>query len=142
MSPLPFEPTSVRTSSDGMIAMWQQSSVVYTRVRGNFCRDHAQQLIKYVDAALAKNAGLIEQYHDWGDMTGYDLMSQKDLTLWTIGIRQRIKNLTILVHSPVVQMGVKLANAPLRGMIHMCESRHDFEALLNARLKRSIPKTA
>jgi hypothetical protein len=133
---LPFEPSSVRTSANGIISLWSRPPIAYTRVKGHFPREHAGHLIKLVDSVVAAGSS-VEQFHDWGDMTSYDMSSQTDLTMWTVKIRRNVRALTILVHSPLVIAGVRMANSMLKGMIHVCQDRQEFEQILVARLNRA-----
>ena len=131
---LPFEPSSVRTAPNGMIALWSEGPILYTRVRGHFTREQADQLMKLGNEAMAKH-GALESFHDWGDMTGFDLACQTDLTVWSLKERRKMKRLTILVKMPVVMMGVRVANAALKGLIQVCENQSDFNAALSQRVR-------
>ena len=125
----------MRTSPSGMIALWSEGPLLYTRVRGTFTREQAGQIIRLGNDLAAKH-GVIEQFHDWSDMTGFEVACQTDLTMWTLKERRRIKRLTILVHQPVVAMGVRVANAALKGLIHVCEDQAEFTSVLNQRVRQ------
>ena len=89
---------------------------------GYLHHEFARQIIRVLNGAQ----GSICQFHDWSEMVGFDTRCQRDLTAWHVRNRERLTCLHILTKSPIVRMGVSVANVPLRGFIHLCESRQSM----------------
>ena len=100
--------------------LWRpRNHVIVMQASGYLHHEFARQIIR----ALNGTQGTICQFHDWSEMVGFDTRCQRDLTAWHVRHRDRLACLHILTKSAIVRMGVSVANVPLRGFIHLCESR-------------------
>lgn len=101
--------------------------VLVTEVVGYLSHEFALAVLGHLDTF--RNARLPAlQFHDWFGVTGYDIRAQRDLTTWHARHRADVEGLEIGVRSPMLRMGVTVANLPLRGLIRLHEDESAFSA--------------
>ena len=80
----------------------------------------------------------VEHFHDWLEITGFDIRCQRDLTAWHVTHHARVARLDIAAHSALVRMGVAVANVALKGTIRLYDQLGTFEAEVE-RILRETP---
>lgn len=111
-------------------------SLLLVRVRGYLRHEYALEVIRYLDAMNRSQP--VAQFHNWLEITGFDIRCQRDLTAWHVSNHARVARLDIAAHSTFVRMGVAVANVALKGKIRLYDQAGPFEehaerAVLDAR---------
>jgi hypothetical protein len=105
------------TRERGQFWMWTlRPDLIVTRARGFLHHDFARALI---DRLAPRSESGVLQLHDWYEVDQYDVRCQADLTTWHTRHLKAVRRLDICVRSPLVRMGVSVANVPLRGRIRL-----------------------
>jgi hypothetical protein len=68
--------------------------------------------------------------HDWSALTGYDTAARHLCTAWMRTHRASFDDVTILVSSALVAMGVNVANIALGGFLYATTDRAAFDAAI------------
>lgn len=134
MTPQDLEALPTRaTHSDGQstLRVWQPvPHVLITKVNGHISTALAAAVIRESDASGP-------EYHaflDWWHVDTFDIMSQRDLTLWTARSRKRFLSVHIVTQSVIVRVGVSAANVPLGGLIKLSSDPAPFYSALTMAL--------
>jgi hypothetical protein len=105
----------------GWLAYWQLAPNAYaTCANGQTKRDMSSMLIEHGER-LYEGDRIVYGFHDWLDMTHYESACRIDLTNWILSHRKQ-SVLHIAVSSPVIAMGVTVANMVLDTLIHIHKS--------------------
>ncbi len=116
--------------------------VLVTEVTGYLAHEFALALVAHLET-ITRSGQLALQFHDWFGVTGYDIRAQRDLTAWHAKHRAKVERLDIGVRSPMLRMGVTVANVPLRGLIRLHDEEQAFDrAAHDAVLARRSPSLA
>jgi hypothetical protein len=127
--PSPFKAPchKVIEHEDSEIRIWlPRPTLLLTRMRGYLRHEYALEIIRCLDVMPPSKP--IVQFHDWLEMTGFDVRCQRDLTAWHVTHRQQVARLDIAVQSALVRMGVAVANVPLKGAIRIYDNVRSFES--------------
>lgn len=99
--------------------------VLASRAIGYLHHEFAQALLGML-VPMLYGEPRIAQFHDWNGIDGFDIRCQADLTAWHVMHRSKVERLEILCQSNLVRMGVRVANLPLRGLIHVHDDPSRF----------------
>lgn len=113
------------------LRVWQPApQVLITKIHGHISTKLAAVVIRESEASGP-------EYHtflDWWQVESFDIMSQRDLTLWTARSRKRFLSVNILTQSVIVRVGISAANVPLSGLIKLSSEPAPFYAALTQAL--------
>ena len=116
----------------------QESWLLRYTFRGYLELAAARQIVAWRADAFADHP-VIEEFHDWWDMTGYDSLSRRLLTDHTLAHRARLARVHLLFRSQLVRMGVAAASIPLGRLLVSHASPERFAERLEASLARGAP---
>src|SRR5688572_25857383 len=94
-----------------------------------FALDHSSLLVGDVGYDLCC-------FYDWQGMTGYTSNARSSSTNFMLQHRKRYRCAVILTGSPIVAMGVNVANVVLGGFLTATTKRDELDRLLNEALQR------
>jgi len=122
--------TAIRTlrheSDAGMLEAWEAVPQLFVcRVEGRMETGHADTWVQMADLILGRGQPIIGVF-DWLRMEAYESQARKRLTAWGLRHRPNIHEVHIAHSSPLVRMGVSVANIVLGGLI---EAHGDIETL-------------
>ena len=110
----------------GWLAYWQLAPNAYaTWAHGQLKPEMSNMLMKHAERLYAGDH-IVYGFHDWLEMTHYDSACRIDLTKWVLSHRTQ-SVLHIAVRSPVIAMGVSVANIVLGSLIHIHRSANALE---------------
>ncbi len=139
----PFQAPSFKTLryDDSEMQIWlPRPSVLLARVRGYLRHEFAEEVIRHLNGMNRTQP--IVQFHDWLQISGFDIRCQRDLTAWHVTNYARIARLDIAAHSAFVRMGVAVANVALKGSIRLYDEPGSFERQAELALASAVEKRA
>jgi hypothetical protein len=92
--------------------------------RGHLTAALAEAIV--AEGARLASAGQAVALHDWSALTGYDTEARQLCTRFMVAHRRDFADVTILVTSALVAMGVNVANMGLGGFLHATADRVAF----------------
>lgn len=115
-------PDAKRVSCEqGWLAYWQLAPNAYaTCAHGSMTREMSTLIVKHGER-LYEGGRVVYGFHDWLEMTNYESASRSDLTSWVLRHRNE-SVLHVAVRSPLVAMGVSVADMLLGSLIHIHRS--------------------
>jgi hypothetical protein len=120
--------------SQGTARFWIPSQeILVVAINGYFHQRALPQYMNTLNTFIARAKEPLV-FADWSMMKRYDSQSREALTRWVLTHRHKIKRLHVLVNSPIVAMGVTIANAFLRDFMLVTTSSHEFRDQLRATL--------
>jgi hypothetical protein len=96
--------------------------------RGHLSEALARVIV--VEGERIAHEGHAVALHDWSGLTGYDTAARHLCTAWMRTHRASFADVTILVSSALVAMGVNVANIPLGGFLYATTDRAAFDAAI------------
>jgi hypothetical protein len=122
-------------TSTGKIRVWTLAKNLYvTQGEGHMQDEHAAFLEGYGADRLQRAGGKVYIFHDWMELTGYDSKTRYRLTTWSAEHRATFEEVHLAVRSPLVAMGVQVANIALGGFMRV----HTGVATLELELARVL----
>ena len=122
--------TSGHLSVAGVSLSHPAPGVFAGRIEGHYTEAMLRPYLAGMERALAQ-AEILQGFHDWELMTGYETICRKEMTAWVQRHRARVVRQHILVRSRIVAMGVATANLVLGGdLIVSHDKRSTFEPAL------------
>lgn len=109
--------------------------VLASRVVGMGSEEMVQRVIEFGNALIA-NAGSIEIFHDFSEVTGYRAAARRALVDWGVQNPGAIERTNVLFRSRVVAMGVSMATRLLRGRLTGYSNYPEFDAARSAAARR------
>ncbi len=82
-------------------------STLVCRSEGYAVLDHVERMIARSEALVA-SAGIIEVFHDWFEVVGYEPSIRSRMTPWALKTRDLHRGVHIGIGSRIVQMGVSM----------------------------------
>lgn len=124
---LPPTDAKYERSERGWLAYWPLSNDAYASyAHGHLNREMSNLLIELADR-LYDGRRPVYGFHDWIEMTHYESACRIDLTNWVVSHRTH-SVVHIAVRSPVIAMGVTVANMVLGSLIHIHKTADALEA--------------
>jgi hypothetical protein len=125
---LPLEEARVLQDTRGAIAVWARpSGLLVTRALGKMTAAHARQLEAGVDAILRRTPRHVA-FHDWEDLTDYEIEARLRLTQLAIRLRD-VSEVHLVVRSRLIVAAVDAAGAILKNL-QLYASRAELERAL------------
>jgi hypothetical protein len=116
--------------------VWSLGPHIYvTEFSGHLQDAHVDLLIGYSKHLIAGRRLLIDVFHEWTGMTGYDSSCRQRITRWALDNKGAFGEVHVAVTSKLVAMGVQVANLVL-GNITAYTSKNALQAALRQRLIR------
>lgn len=81
-------------------------------------------------------------FYDWSEMSGYSSGARSESTSFIMARRKQFAQVYILFHSPVVALGINVANIIVGGFMKATTSREEFDARLKQALESSAAVAA
>lgn len=102
----------------GCICAWTlEKNVFVTQGEGHMKDDHCEFLEIYSATRLSEAAGLVYVFHEWTGLSSYDSPTRMRLTKWSVQHRDAFAEVHLAVRSPIIRMGVQVANVALGGIM-------------------------
>jgi hypothetical protein len=114
----------------GRLLIERSSDLFLSRVTGRFGRTLVDRFVAELDAAVAARRAPLIAFHDWVEMTDYEVAGRIRLTQWTLRHRHHVSAVHFLLGSQLVAFGVGVANVALGGFMKVHTDRTAFEAAL------------
>jgi len=116
-------------STKCVVRVWRPApTVLVTRAEG-ILTDQGALNIESMMRRMVHDDGRVVGFHDWEDVTDYDLAARVRLTAVSVLLSRSIEGAHFLTRSRVVIFGVQMANAILKKLtVH--GSRPAFERML------------
>ena len=115
------------------------NGVLYTQAAGHWEMPVAERFKTFGDRHFARKQAMVH-VHDWEDVTDYDSPVRPYLTQWVVENRQYLKEVHLLVRSPLVAMGVAAANVVTSAQgvsMHSYRDRAVFEKVVAELVKKA-----
>lgn len=109
--------------------------LVHSRIAGYVRLRHIEPIIFAANEEIRKGCR-VHIYIDGDDVHGYEADVRKILQTWAKRNREHIEGIWILYRSPLLKMGVSLANAFTAGLIRGFASPEEFDRALELATKR------
>jgi hypothetical protein len=117
----------ITNGAKGTLRIWQPTrGILLTQVTGSFEAALVTPFITTFTVAL-RTKTTHHAFHDWSDMTGYDVDARVALTQWTLQNRGAFASVHFLIASNLVRLGVQVANIALGGFMTAHAERVPFE---------------
>jgi hypothetical protein len=123
---LPPPSAKYERAERGWLAYWQLAPNAYATCANGHLRREMSKLIMQHGERLYDGGRVVYGFHDWLEMTHYESACRIDLTNWVLAHR-KYTVLHIAVASPVIAMGVSVANMVLGSLIHIHKSAGALE---------------
>jgi hypothetical protein len=123
------------------IRLWTLASrVMISQVEGTLTVEGAMALGQHL-REQSSAGGRFLAFHDWKAMTDYNDVARAYLLDLVRGFSQQLEAIHILVHSSVVEFGVRAANFTIKNL-QIYSVREEFEDALREALHGAAPATA
>lgn|GEM_PF-1825367 len=129
--------------ADGHMRMWAVAHVGVIQVQGHLSTSLAelqaawlQRRAQSVVDGGAKMQPKIQLFQQWWAMTGYDSKSRSLLTQVMVPILKHYEEITFLLQSRIVQMGVAVANVALEARLQSMTDPAAYQAKFAAAASR------
>lgn len=111
------ERADVYRMAKGSIHLWRPArSLLVSRVEGVLSVD-GSRAIEVATRRIVSEDHRVDIFHDWSEMTDYEIATRVQLTLVAAELLGQIDSLHLLVRSKIVAMGVQTANLVLKKII-------------------------
>jgi hypothetical protein len=131
MSLFPEREAETFRSPGCVVQIWRPArAVMVTRVEGILTEKGAMSIEAGLWRQIAEDGGQLLGFHDWEEMSDYDLAARGRLTAAASRVIGQIEIAHFLLRSRVVAFGVQMANVLLKKLtVH--QSRPEFERALH-----------
>jgi hypothetical protein len=120
------------TAAGTMAIAMPASTVITSRITGVFEAILIEQFMRSFDQAVADAPPGVRYkvFHDWEEMTDYDMAGRIKLTTWTVKNRAAFETVEFYLTSSVVAFGVQVANVIVGNFMRVHRDRASFESSL------------
>ena len=116
---------------NGHMRMWTKGHVGVIQVHGHLTTALAQQQALWLQRraqSVLDGGAKIQLFQQWWAMTGYDSKSRSLLTQVMVPIIKHYEEITFLLQSRIVQMGVAVANVALEARLQSMTDAAAYQA--------------
>jgi len=127
----------------GHLRWWSPAPSVYcTIVTGHFCTAGVGPILQgFVDVAARHPGHLVDTFHDWSGLTGYDSDARIAYVEQARPQMSRVGIIEALVTSRIVAMGFEVARIALGTGLKGISDRATFEAHRQAAIDAALRRT-
>jgi hypothetical protein len=130
-----FLPAQWTTAAWTVWAANPAPGVLQTRATGHADVAAVEKLTAAYDS-IERVVPRVDVFHDWAGITGYAPDARVLYTAWSKAHGHTVGTVAILMKSPLVSMGISVANIVLGGTLKPFTNRAQWEALLASTVAR------
>lgn len=114
-----------------------QRTIFATHVTGHLSKEGGLAIKEFGDGVLDDGATIC-MFHEWTGMVSYESYARSHLTKWVVSRHSLITEMTFVVQSRLVAMGIATANLATRAVginLHTLPDREAFDAALDQAMR-------